>query len=48
VVLFDYQPGRGHAYPERFLNGFAGTLMTDDHAAWRMLKGARISIAWRT
>lgn len=39
VVLFDYQPGRGHAHPERFLEGFAGTIMTDGYAAWRMLKG---------
>jgi transposase len=39
VVLFDYQPGRGHAYAEHFLNGFAGTIMTDGYAAWRMLKG---------
>jgi transposase len=39
VVLFDYQPGRGHEHPERFLQGFVGTLMTDGYAAWRMLKG---------
>jgi transposase len=39
VVLFDYQPGRGHEHPERFLKGFAGTIMTDGYAAWRMLKG---------
>ena len=40
VVLFDYQPGRGHEHPERLLSGFAGTLMSDGHATWRMLKGA--------
>src|SRR5579864_4123777 len=39
VVLFDYQPGRGHKHPERFLQGFTGTIMTDGYAAWRMLKG---------
>ncbi|WP_211455447.1 IS66 family transposase, partial [Collimonas antrihumi] len=39
VVLFDYQPGRGHAHPERFLQGFAGAIMTDGYAAWRMLEG---------
>lgn len=39
VVLFDYQPGRGHEHPERFLGGFGGTVMTDGYAAWRMLKG---------
>lgn len=37
VVLFDYQPGRGHAHPERFLQGYEGTIMTDGYAAWRML-----------
>jgi transposase len=39
VVLFDYQSGRGHEHPERFLAGFDGTVMTDGYAAWRMLKG---------
>ncbi|GAA4027504.1 hypothetical protein GCM10022212_27010 [Actimicrobium antarcticum] len=39
VVLFDYQPGRGHAHPERFLDGYSGAIMTDGYAAWRMLKG---------
>lgn len=39
VVLFDYQPGRGHEHPERFLDGFTGTVMTDGYSAWRMLKG---------
>jgi transposase len=39
VVLFDYQPGRGHEHPERFLDGFKGTVMTDGYSAWRMLKG---------
>lgn len=39
VVLFDYQPGRGHEHPERFLAGFTGTVMTDGYSAWRMLKG---------
>jgi len=39
VVLFDYQPGRGHEHPARVLDGFTGTLMTDGYAAWRMLKG---------
>jgi transposase len=33
VVLFEYQPGRGHAHPEQFLDGFAGTIMTDGYAA---------------
>lgn len=39
VVLFEYQPGRGHEHPERFLDGYEGAVMTDGYAAWRMLKG---------
>ena len=39
VVLFDYQPGRGHEHPARFLDGFEGTVMTDGYSAWRLLKG---------
>jgi transposase len=39
VVLFDYQPGRGHQYPQRFLEGYTGAVMTDGYSAWRMLKG---------
>ena len=40
VVLFDYQPGCGHGHPERFLQGYAGTLMTDGYAVWRMYAGS--------
>jgi transposase len=39
VVLFEYQAGRGHVHPKRFLNGYRGTVMTDGYAAWRMLEG---------
>jgi transposase len=39
VVLFDYQPGRGQAYPQAFLAGYEGMLMTDGYAAWRTLEG---------
>jgi transposase len=39
VVLFEYQAGRGHIHPKRFLNGYRGTVMTDGYAAWRMLEG---------
>lgn len=37
VVLFEYQPGRGHIHPKTFLEGYEGTVMTDGYAAWRML-----------
>ncbi|MBB5510862.1 hypothetical protein HDG35_007159 [Paraburkholderia sp. JPY681] len=39
VVLFDYQPGRGREYPQAFLAGYEGLLMTDGYAAWRTLEG---------
>jgi transposase len=39
VVLFQYQPGRGQQYPQAFLGGYAGTLMTDGYSAWRTLEG---------
>ncbi|HEY2624757.1 MAG TPA: IS66 family transposase [Dyella sp.] len=40
VVLFDYQPGRGQEYPQAFLAGYQGLLITDGYAAWRTVKGA--------
>jgi transposase len=40
VVLFDYQPGRGQVYPQAFLSGYQGMLMTDGYSAWRTIKGA--------
>ena len=36
VVLFDYQPGRAGQYPQAFLAGYKGMLMTDGYSAWRM------------
>jgi transposase len=39
VVLFDYQPGRGQQYPQAFLAGYEGMLMTDGYSAWRTLEG---------
>jgi transposase len=39
VVLFEYQPGRGQQYPQVFLKGYTGTLMTDGYSAWRTLEG---------
>lgn len=40
VVLFDYQPGRGQEYPQAFLAGYRGLVMSDGYDAWRTLKGA--------
>lgn len=39
VVLFDYQPGRGQQYPQAFLAGYEGMLMSDGYSAWRTLEG---------
>jgi hypothetical protein len=39
VVLFDYQRGRGQEYPQAFLAGYEGMLMTDGYSAWRTLEG---------
>ncbi len=39
VVLFDYQPGRGQEYPQAFLAGYQGLLMSDGYSAWRTLEG---------
>lgn len=46
VVLFDYQPGRGHTYPKAFLNGYQGTVMTDGYSAWRMLENVTHLGCW--
>jgi transposase len=40
IVLFEYQPGRGQQYPQAFLAGYNGLLMTDGYDAWRTLAGA--------
>ncbi|EKG3927214.1 IS66 family transposase, partial [Salmonella enterica] len=38
VVCFDCQPGRASRYPEAWLGGWSGTLLTDGYAAYRTLK----------
>lgn len=40
IVLLDYQPGRGQIYPQAFLGGYRGLLMSDGYSAWRTLEGA--------
>lgn len=37
VMCFDCQPGRGHQYPENWLQGWSGTLVVDGHKAYRTL-----------
>jgi transposase len=37
VVLFDYAPGRGAEYPERFLSGYRGFVQCDGYSAYPTL-----------
>ena len=37
IVLYEYQPGRGAAHPEAFLQGFKGYLHTDGYAGYHDL-----------
>ena len=38
VVLYDYQPGRGHEHPLTFLDGFTGHLQCDGMKAYEALR----------
>ncbi|MTI11735.1 IS66 family transposase, partial [Sansalvadorimonas verongulae] len=38
VVLYDYQPGRGHEYPLAFLEGFTGDLQCDGMKGYEALR----------
>ena len=44
VVLFDYEPGRHHDNPKRFLKDFSGTLVTDGYQAYHALANERPDI----
>jgi transposase len=46
VVLYDYQPGRGQAYPQAFLAGYRGYLLCDGYAAYGTLKAVTLSGCW--
>jgi len=37
VVLFDYKPGRGAEYPEKFLDGYKGYIQCDGYKSYRTL-----------
>ena len=39
IVLYEYQPGRGKEYPQKFLDGFKGYLHTDGYAGYHSLQG---------
>jgi len=44
IVLYEYQPGRGGAHPETFLNGFKGYLHMDGCAGYHNLS-EKITVA---
>ena len=44
VVCFDSQPGRGHEYPENWLQGWKGKLVVDGHKAYRTLANKVVGI----
>ncbi|WDE03681.1 IS66 family transposase [Thalassomonas viridans] len=46
VVIYDYQPGRGHQYPEAFLKGFSGHLLCDGYAAYGCLENVTLACCW--
>jgi len=46
IVLFEYQPGRSHDHPKRFLIGFKGYLHTDGYDAYHKLPNIIIIGCW--
>jgi transposase len=46
VVIYDYQPGRGHEHPETFLAGYAGYLQCDGYRAYGCLENVTLSGCW--
>jgi len=46
VVIYDYQPGRGHEYPKAFLAGYSGDLQCDGYRAYGCLEDITLSGCW--
>jgi len=46
VVIYDYQPGRGHEHPETFLAGYTGYLQCDGYRAYGCLEDITLSGCW--
>lgn len=47
IVLYEYQPGRGACYPEKFLSGYKGYLHTDGYAGYHNLpEGVTVVGCW--
>jgi len=45
AVLFDFTPGRGGENPRRILEGFAGTLVSDDYSGYHKLHAQGVTAA---
>ncbi|HEY5716439.1 MAG TPA: IS66 family transposase [Psychromonas sp.] len=46
LVIYDYQPGRGHEYPAAFLSGYTGYLQCDGYSAYGCLENITLSGCW--
>lgn len=46
IVLFEYTPTRGSGHPERFLEGFKGSLHTDGYSGYEKMEGVILSGCW--
>lgn len=46
VVIYDYQPGRGHEHPEAFLAGYTEYLQCDGYRAYGCLENITVSGCW--
>ena len=46
IILYDYQPGRGHEYPTGFLDSWSCYLHTDGWQAYHKLKNATVVGCW--
>jgi len=46
IILCDYQPGRGHEHPKRFLQGYTGYLCVDGWEAYRKIPDVTLVACW--
>jgi transposase len=46
VVIYDYQPSRGHEYPKALLAGYSGYLQCDGYRAYGCLENITLSVCW--
>ena len=46
MVIYDYQPGRGHECPEAFLASYKGYLQCDGYRAYGCLENITLSGCW--